>query len=188
VDGCAPLSSHAAAGCPTGRSLRKEANPTGRQAQREPARRTPERYENPRSVTPNPESGTGYSSLAYLKNLPIDELKIDRSFVGSMVDDDSDLTIVRSTIDLSHNLGLDVVAEGVENAETLDRLADLGCDRAQGYHLSRPLTPSALITWQADSGQPSGRGGATTGSVGPYLASHLNPPPATRSQARALRR
>ena len=94
--------------------------------------------------------GTGYSSLAYLKNLPIDELKIDRSFVGSMVDDDSDLTIVRSTIDLSHNLGLDVVAEGVENAETLDRLADLGCDRAQGYHLSRPLTPSALITWLAD--------------------------------------
>jgi EAL domain-containing protein (putative c-di-GMP-specific phosphodiesterase class I) len=94
--------------------------------------------------------GTGYSSLAYLKNLPIDELKIDRSFVGSMVDDDSDLTIVRSTIDLSHNLGLDVVAEGVENAETLRHLTDLGCDRAQGYHLSPPLTPAALLEWLAD--------------------------------------
>ena len=67
--------------------------------------------------------GTGYSSLAYLKNLPIDELKIDRSFVGMMVTDESDLTIVRSIIDLSHNLGLDVVAEGVEDADTLEQLS-----------------------------------------------------------------
>ena len=70
--------------------------------------------------------GTGYSSLAYLKNLPIDELKIDRSFVGMMVTDESDLTIVRSIIDLSHNLGLDVVAEGVEDADTLEQLAGDG--------------------------------------------------------------
>ena len=61
---------------------------------------------------------------------------------------------MRSTIDLSHNLGLDVVAEGVENAETLGRLADLGCDRAQGYHISRPLTPESLVAWLAD---PSNR-------------------------------
>jgi len=94
--------------------------------------------------------GTGYSSLAYLKNLPIDELKIDRSFVGSMVTDESDLTIVRSTIDLSHNLGLDVVAEGVEDAATLERLAELGCDRAQGYHLSRPVPADEVVDWIDD--------------------------------------
>ncbi|MBI2704643.1 MAG: EAL domain-containing protein [Actinobacteria bacterium] len=93
--------------------------------------------------------GTGYSSLAYLKNLPIDELKIDRSFVGHMVRDDNDLTIVRSTIDLSHNLGLDVVAEGVEDAQTLRLLRDLGCDRAQGYHISRPVPADDLTAWIA---------------------------------------
>ncbi len=94
--------------------------------------------------------GTGYSSLAYLKNLPIDELKIDRSFVGAMVTDGSDLTIVRSIIDLSHNLGLDVVAEGVEDADTLAQLAEMGCDRAQGYYLSRPVPAEGLLAWLAD--------------------------------------
>ena len=94
--------------------------------------------------------GTGYSSLAYLKNLPIDELKIDRSFVGSMVTDESDLTIVRSTIDLSHNLGLDVVAEGVEDAATLAQLAELGCDRAQGFYISAPLAADDLLAWVDD--------------------------------------
>jgi diguanylate cyclase (GGDEF)-like protein/PAS domain S-box-containing protein len=91
--------------------------------------------------------GTGYSSLAYLKNLPIDELKIDRSFVGSMVTDESDLTIVRSTIELSHNLGLDVVAEGVEDEATLARLAELGCDRAQGFFISHPRPADELPAW-----------------------------------------
>ncbi|MEZ5143594.1 MAG: EAL domain-containing protein [Acidimicrobiales bacterium] len=91
--------------------------------------------------------GTGYSSLAYLKHLPIDELKIDRSFVATMVADDSDLTIVRSTIDLSHNLGLEVVAEGVEDGETLRRLAELGCDRAQGFFVSRPVPVADLDRW-----------------------------------------
>ncbi len=95
--------------------------------------------------------GTGYSSLAYLKNLPIDELKIDRSFVGTMVTDGSDLTIVRSIIDLSHNLGLDVVAEGVEDAETLAQLAEMGCDRAQGYYLSRPVPSTELLDWLSSS-------------------------------------
>jgi EAL domain-containing protein (putative c-di-GMP-specific phosphodiesterase class I) len=91
--------------------------------------------------------GTGYSSLAYLKHLPIDELKIDRSFVNAMVDDASDLVIVRSTIDLSHNLGLEVVAEGVEDGGTLHVLAELGCDRAQGYFVSRPVPAAVFTEW-----------------------------------------
>lgn len=96
--------------------------------------------------------GTGYSSLAYLKHLPIDELKIDKSFVGNMVNDESDLTIVRSTIDLSHNLGLDVVAEGVEDGDTLRRLRDLGCDRAQGYFVSRPVPANVFTDWVVAEG------------------------------------
>jgi len=83
--------------------------------------------------------GTGYSSLAYLKRLPVDELKIDRSFVMAMENDEEDAKIVRSTIDLAHNLGLTVVAEGVENAAVLQRLAALHCDEAQGYHMARPM-------------------------------------------------
>jgi predicted signal transduction protein with EAL and GGDEF domain len=95
--------------------------------------------------------GTGYSSLANLKRLPIDELKIDRSFVSPMMQDESDLIIVRSTINLGHDLGLKVIAEGVEDELTLKRLATLGCDLAQGYHLSRPLAPAAFTTWIADN-------------------------------------
>jgi diguanylate cyclase (GGDEF)-like protein len=95
--------------------------------------------------------GTGYSSLANLKRLPIDELKIDRSFVSPMMRDESDLIIVRSTINLGHDLGLKVIAEGVEDELTLKRLATLGCDLAQGYHLSRPLAPDAFAAWVADN-------------------------------------
>ena len=91
--------------------------------------------------------GTGYSSLANLKRLPIDELKIDRSFVSPMMQYESDLIIVRSTINLGHDLGLTVIAEGVEDELTLKRLATLGCDLAQGYHLSRPLAPDAFAAW-----------------------------------------
>ncbi len=91
--------------------------------------------------------GTGYSSLANLRRLPIDELKIDRSFVSPMLSDESDLIIVRSTINLGHDLGLKVVAEGVEDEATLDRLAGLGCDFAQGYHFSKPLAPDAFNRW-----------------------------------------
>jgi len=82
--------------------------------------------------------GTGYSSLSYLKRLPVDEIKIDKSFVLNMANDDSDAAIVRSTIGLGHDLGLSVVAEGVENQETLDLLTALGCDVAQGLHLAAP--------------------------------------------------
>jgi diguanylate cyclase (GGDEF)-like protein len=91
--------------------------------------------------------GTGYSSLANLRRLPIDELKIDRSFVSPMLSDESDLIIVRSTINLGHDLGLKVVAEGVEDEATLNRLAGLGCDFAQGYHFSKPLAPDAFSRW-----------------------------------------
>lgn len=91
--------------------------------------------------------GTGYSSLAYLKRLPVDELKIDKSFVMGMETDADDATIVRSTIDLAHNLGLSVVAEGVENAAILERLRALGCDEVQGYHISRPMPAPAFMDW-----------------------------------------
>src|SRR5262249_48366651 len=87
--------------------------------------------------------GTGYSSMSYLKRLPVDELKIDRSFVLDMLHSDNDTVLVRSSIDLGHNLGLSVVAEGVEDQATADALAELGCDQVQGYHLARPMTADA---------------------------------------------
>ena len=103
--------------------------------------------------------GTGHSSLAYLKDLPLDEVKIDRAFVSGMVGDANDALIVRSTIDLARNLGLEVVAEGVEGEDVLDRLRTLHCDEAQGFHLSRPLPPEALVDWLAcwagAAGQPA---------------------------------
>jgi EAL domain-containing protein (putative c-di-GMP-specific phosphodiesterase class I) len=95
--------------------------------------------------------GTGYSSLAYLSELPVDELKIDRSFVMGMIDRKGDAAIVRSTIDLGHNMGLTVVAEGVETEAMLDRLTDMGCDVAQGYLISRPLAAAALEEWLAST-------------------------------------
>jgi EAL domain-containing protein (putative c-di-GMP-specific phosphodiesterase class I) len=91
--------------------------------------------------------GTGYSSLSYLKRLPVDELKIDKSFVRDMVTDSDDAAIVASTIGLGRGLGLRVVAEGVETQDTWDLLAKLGCDVAQGYYLSRPLPADAFAQW-----------------------------------------
>ena len=96
--------------------------------------------------------GTGYSSLAYLKRLPVDELKIDKSFVMGMETGEDDAMIVRSTIDLAHNLGLTVVAEGVETAAIQDRLRALACDEAQGYHIARHLPVDDFLAWQARQG------------------------------------
>jgi diguanylate cyclase (GGDEF)-like protein len=91
--------------------------------------------------------GTGYSSLAHLKRLPVDEIKIDKSFVIDMEEYENDAVIVRSTIDLAHNLGLKVTAEGVETMRAREALASLGCDHLQGYLLSRPLAGEELVRW-----------------------------------------
>lgn len=91
--------------------------------------------------------GTGFSSLGYLKLLPVNLLKIDRSFVMDMLDNENDAVIVRSTIDLAHNLGFRVVAEGVENGEVLTLLGGLGCDYAQGYYLCRPAPAGDIEAW-----------------------------------------
>ena len=88
--------------------------------------------------------GTGYSSLAYLNGLPVDGIKVDRSFVAGMATEHADLVIVRSTLDLGHNLGLRTIAEGVEDTATCDALAVLGCDLAQGW-LWHPALPAAAL-------------------------------------------
>jgi diguanylate cyclase (GGDEF)-like protein len=99
--------------------------------------------------------GTGYTSLAYLRDLPIDELKLDQSFVIPMLDDEKASALVASSIHLGHSMGLRIVAEGVETVDVLDQLRLFGCDVAQGYYLSRPVPAAALEAWlahRADSG------------------------------------
>jgi len=91
--------------------------------------------------------GTGYSSMAYLRRLPVTELKVDRSFVMGMLHQADDEVLVRSLVELGHNLGLTVVAEGVEDQETLDALMQFGCDVAQGYHLGRPMPAEDFEQW-----------------------------------------
>ena len=110
--------------------------------------------------------GAGYSSLAYIQRLQCDELKVDRAFVTHAAEQAKDAAIVRSTIELSHSLGLTVVAEGVETAEGIRILRDLGCDLAQGYWISKPLPPEGLPGWIANSGWATGR-------QGPKRADHL---------------
>jgi EAL domain-containing protein (putative c-di-GMP-specific phosphodiesterase class I) len=100
--------------------------------------------------------GTGYSSLAYLKRLPIHEVKIDRSFVRDLLSKAADRAIVRSTIELGHNLGLVAVAEGVEDQATFELLGVLGCDVAQGYHIGRPLPAAELAGRWTSTSQPAG--------------------------------
>jgi EAL domain-containing protein (putative c-di-GMP-specific phosphodiesterase class I) len=105
--------------------------------------------------------GTGYSSLAYLQRLPAHEIKIDKSFVLKLADSQNDEAIVKSIVDLGHNLGRGILAEGVENQAALDTLARLGCDAAQGYYLSRPLRAGDVTSWLAErarqaTGSPGG--------------------------------
>lgn len=98
--------------------------------------------------------GTGYSSLSYLKQLPVQALKIDYSFVLGMLEEEQDKIIVNSIINLAHNLGLEVVAEGVENEETLRALRIMGCDFIQGHHLNRPVPAREAEQWLAALPEP----------------------------------
>ena len=95
--------------------------------------------------------GTGYSSLQYLQRLPIDEVKIDRSFVADVLSNENSAAIVRSVTTLIRDLGHEVVAEGVEDAETLELLRSFGCDVIQGYHISRPMPVDDFRSWMARS-------------------------------------
>jgi diguanylate cyclase (GGDEF)-like protein/PAS domain S-box-containing protein len=95
--------------------------------------------------------GTGYSSLAYLKRMPVNELKIDHSFIASMCGDPNDAMIVRSTIELAHNMGLQVVAEGIETQQQLDMLIQLGVDIGQGFFIAEPLPRDKFINWLNNS-------------------------------------
>ncbi len=99
--------------------------------------------------------GTGYSSLSYLKHLPLDTIKIDRSFVAGLDRDDANLPIVRAVISLAHGLGIDVVAEGIETAGQLRWLRELACDRGQGYYYAKPL-PADELTLLLDADRPLG--------------------------------
>ena len=91
--------------------------------------------------------GTGYSSLAYLKRLPVNEMKIDRTFIKDMAVDEDDKLIVGTTIDMGHNFGLRVIAEGVEDGQTVDLLKQMGCDQVQGYYYAKPMPVDELYDW-----------------------------------------
>jgi diguanylate cyclase (GGDEF)-like protein len=103
--------------------------------------------------------GTGYSSLSYLKRLPVHEVKVDRSFIATLGEGGDDVAIVRAIIDLGRHLGLQVVAEGVEDAASWELLASMRCDLVQGWHLARPMPTAELLPWLVAREQPAGRGG-----------------------------
>jgi EAL domain-containing protein (putative c-di-GMP-specific phosphodiesterase class I) len=101
--------------------------------------------------------GTGYSSLSYLKRLPVHEVKIDRSFVIGLAERSEDVAIVRAIVDLGRHLGLEVIAEGVEDAATWELLASMGCDLVQGWHLGRAMPTDELVPWlRAREAVPAG--------------------------------
>jgi PAS domain S-box-containing protein/diguanylate cyclase (GGDEF)-like protein len=110
--------------------------------------------------------GTGYSSMAYLKDLPVDELKIDRTFIHHMLDNPKDANIVQATIHLAHSLGLIVVAEGIENETMYQQLAGFGCDKAQGYHMARPMPFKDVERWMTDHGKGRARDPSEEGRYG----------------------
>jgi EAL domain-containing protein (putative c-di-GMP-specific phosphodiesterase class I) len=95
--------------------------------------------------------GTGYSSLSYLQRLPIDQIKVDRSFVMDMTTNGDNAVIVRSILDLAHSLGMEVVAEGVETSEILEALEEMGCDLIQGYHVCRPVDSESYVAWYRET-------------------------------------
>jgi EAL domain-containing protein (putative c-di-GMP-specific phosphodiesterase class I) len=107
--------------------------------------------------------GTGYSGLSYLQKLPVNEIKIDKSFVAGLTSEPRSVAIVRSVIDLGRNLELVVVAEGIENQLAWESLAGLGCDMGQGYHICRPLEPDALSEWLSRSPWPAADGTSAAG-------------------------
>jgi diguanylate cyclase (GGDEF)-like protein len=126
--------------------------------------------------------GTGYSSLSHLRRLPVSELKIDRSFVASMTVNEHDAVIVRSLVELSKNLGLRTVAEGVENTDAWDRLRDFDCEQAQGFLISRPLPAEQFVTWLVGTaGNSSGPDAPQVTGPGPVAVEHL------RGEARVVR-
>jgi EAL domain-containing protein (putative c-di-GMP-specific phosphodiesterase class I) len=96
--------------------------------------------------------GTGFSSLAYLKRFPVTAIKIDKTFVQKIPDSEKDQAIVRSIVSLAHSLELDVVGEGVEDIACMNLLGELGCDIAQGYHISRAVRADELVQWLTKSG------------------------------------
>ena len=109
--------------------------------------------------------GSGQTSLGYLSSLPVDELKIDRSFIFDMLDNPGHRAIVRSIVDLGHNLSLRVIGEGVETVEVLDSLRAMGCDEVQGFLLAKPMPLDRLITWLAPPpARPGPQPAAATGS------------------------
>jgi diguanylate cyclase (GGDEF)-like protein len=128
--------------------------------------------------------GTGYSSLSYLRRLQPDELKVDRSFVTQMLNDENSRVIVRSTVDLGHGLGLSLVAEGVEDELTFEALTGFGCDRIQGYHVARPMAAAALEPWL---GRAAVHGWRACAATGPAAGAAASADPGAGANARTLR-
>jgi diguanylate cyclase (GGDEF)-like protein len=110
--------------------------------------------------------GTGWSSLRLLRELPVSEIKVDRSFVSRVAVDDEDATVVRALVGLAHGLGLAVVAEGIETSVTWDAIAGLGCDTAQGWHIARPMPAEAATAWLTEHSTGSGAQAVATAAAG----------------------
>jgi predicted signal transduction protein with EAL and GGDEF domain len=128
--------------------------------------------------------GTGWSSLAHLRRMPVEELKIDRSFVGTMTEDHDDAVIVRSTIDLARALRLRVMAEGVEDLATWTALNELGCDPIQGFGICRPIPAAEATDWLS----PALGRQAFAGLSSPHSPTPCDPPALWRSSLRATAR